>query len=88
MPVSASVLRSEFTGVRLATGVLGRGVPARPALYVEPRGGSPPTPCAAHPEPFSYVEVDSRNVVWWPVPVWPCLRMEGRGGTRHGVEST
>jgi len=59
---------NQTIGERHGTGVLGRGVPARPALYVEARGGSPPTPCAAHPEPFSYVEVDSREVVWWPVP--------------------
>ena len=32
---------------------------SKPRNYVEPRGGSPPTPCAAHPEPFSCVEVDS-----------------------------
>ena len=51
------MLCDRVTGERLGTGVLGRGVPARPAQYVEPRRGSPPTPCAAHPEPFSCVDV-------------------------------
>ena len=49
---------SHTIGERHGTGVLGRGVPARPAPYADTRKGSPPTPCAAHPEPFSCVEVD------------------------------
>ena len=65
----------------------------RSAVTVRHRTSSlPPNRCAAHPEPFSYVEVDSREVVSWPVSrlafLHPCLRMEGRGGASANLQDS